>query len=79
MAKGKSTVTEAARSAGLIAKAWDKLENEASRVMQEANGTTVQIVAANGRTTTHIRSPGLRVVLQDGAMAIEARGHGSEE
>jgi hypothetical protein len=81
MSKTKTSVPairEAAQNAGLIAKAWDRLETEASRAMQEANGTTVQIVAANGHTTAHIRSPGLRVVLQDGAMAIEASGQVGE-
>jgi hypothetical protein len=75
MARNKSTaITEAARSAGLIASKFAELETAASQAMQEANGTTVQIVSCNGKTTTHIKSPGLRVVLQDGAIAIEASG-----
>ncbi len=70
-----ATITEAARSAGLIAKAWDKLEKEAERVVKEAEGkpsTEVRIIAAGGRTSANITVPGLSVVLQDGAIAVRA-------
>jgi hypothetical protein len=58
-------ITEAAKRAGSIMTAWEKDEANAAKVMREAEGTTVQIVSAQGRTTAHISSPGLRVVLQD--------------
>jgi hypothetical protein len=34
---------------------------------------SVNIVAAQGHVTAHISVPGLRIVLQDGSMAIEAQ------
>jgi hypothetical protein len=65
----KELTTLESLGAGLIAKKFSTLADEANEVSD--GETSVRIVASNGHVSASVITRGLRAVLQDGALAVD--------